>query len=110
MSDSSGKILVAVRPSVFASWFHHLLTRPFVEIDGVEYPVAWGTRTLDVAPGGHRISVYFRYRGQRSVRLGEGRAALAAADRLRVRAQLGVLNSSRFRITGPGVTMLSERG
>jgi hypothetical protein len=106
MSDFAGKLVVTVRPSLVASWFHHLLTRPFVDIDGIEHPVAWGTTALHVGPGARRISVFFRYRGQHAARLGEGGAELPAVgpQGLRVRAQLGVRNGSPFHVTGPGVS------
>ncbi|MFF7636958.1 hypothetical protein ACFZB9_27990 [Kitasatospora sp. NPDC008050] len=107
MSDSPAHLDITVRPSGFAAVFHHLFTFPVVEVDDTEHRTSWGAATtLRLTPGEHRLSVYFRYRGQHAARLGEGRAVLTAdgPPRLRVRAQLGVRNSSAFRITGEGVS------
>jgi hypothetical protein len=107
MSESVSQLTVTVRPSLPAAWFHHLLTHPVIELDGIGHPARWGTNTLAVeADLPHRLSVFFRYRGQHSARLGEGRTELTAAapgTTAAVRAQLGVRNSSTFRITGPAV-------
>ncbi|MGF1431609.1 hypothetical protein [Kitasatospora sp. LaBMicrA B282] len=107
MAAAPQQLRITVRPSPLAAGFHHLLTFPVVELDGVARRIVWGAPTaLPLTGPQHRLSVYFRYRGQRSTRLGEGRAVLetvAAPAVLEVRAQLGVRNSSTFRITGPGV-------
>ncbi|MDH6142363.1 MULTISPECIES: hypothetical protein [Kitasatospora] len=107
MSESAAQLVVTVRPSMSAAWFHHLLTRPVIELDGTEHPARWGANALRIeADHPHQLSVFFRYRGQQSARLGEGRSELTAAapgSAAAVRAQLGVRNSSTFRITGPAV-------
>jgi hypothetical protein len=102
MSEHLVQLTVTVRPSLPAAWFHHLLTRPVIELDGTEHPARWGANALAVAADQpHRLCVFFRYRGQRSARLGEGRVELPTAapgTLAAVRAQLGVRNSSTFRI------------
>ncbi|MCC9305883.1 hypothetical protein LN042_01960 [Kitasatospora sp. RB6PN24] len=107
MSESVAQLVVTVRPSIPAAWFHHVLTRPVIELDGTEHPARWGANALPIeADHPHLLKVFFRYRGQRSARLGEGRSELTATvpgSATAVRAQLGVRNSSTFRITGPTV-------
>ncbi|GAA2929855.1 hypothetical protein GCM10020221_27110 [Streptomyces thioluteus] len=104
MLDTTAVVAVKVRPSPVAAWFHRLLTHPVVEVDGREYASAWGTREIPVTPGPHRISVYFRYRGQHRARLAESSREFTAEQgvrRVHITARLGPLNHSRFRIGDP---------
>ncbi|MEV0276422.1 hypothetical protein AB0I22_08575 [Streptomyces sp. NPDC050610] len=97
---------IDVRPSPVAAWFHHLLTRPVIEVDGRECAAKWGAAKIPVRPGEHRLSVYFRYRGQKSARLAEAGADFAvdeASTGLHVAVRLGPRNGDRFRIDGPAV-------
>lgn len=104
MVDQGVVVAVEVRPSPVAAWFHHLLTHPVIEVDNRAYAAKWGTAEITVPAGSHRISVYFRYRGQKNARLAEaGRefSAEPAARRVDITARLGVRNDSRFRIGYP---------
>ncbi|MEU8693775.1 hypothetical protein [Streptomyces sp. NPDC048665] len=95
------RLSVLIRPSRMAQPFHLLFTRPFVDIDGVEIPAQWGTMEIPIIAGSHEISVYFRYRGQKSARLGSGRAEFTtdgSSDVLPVSAVLGTRNGSPFRV------------
>ncbi|MFG2227492.1 hypothetical protein [Streptomyces sp. NPDC048644] len=97
-------VTVCVVASPLAAWFHHLLTRPVVVIDGREHPVRWGQRETRagrarVAPGLHRLCVAFRYRWQRKARLGATCEEFTAdGTPVGFTAQLGVRNGSGFRI------------
>ncbi|MFI6347794.1 hypothetical protein [Streptomyces sp. NPDC050560] len=93
-----------IKPSAFAAVFHRLLTRPVVEIDGTEHESAWGAGEVSVPPGEHRVGVYFRYRGQRTARLGASEAAFAAGPgaRMLLSARLGAANGSVFRLSLSG--------
>ncbi|MEX2972448.1 hypothetical protein [Streptomyces sp. C184] len=104
MADQTAVVEVHVKPSLIASWFHHLLTNPVIEVDGQEYPAKWGTSKVTVTPGTHRISVYFRYRGQKNARLAEASKEFSTAEAssgVRVTASLGPRNGSRFRFEEP---------
>ncbi|MFD6938293.1 hypothetical protein ACFXPW_11840 [Streptomyces goshikiensis] len=95
------KMLVRIRPSLIALPFHRVFTRPLVEIDGIEREAAWGTTEIPVGAGEHQLAVYFRYRGQRTARLGLGRKDFTvdgSIPELRVTAQLGPRNGSAFRV------------
>ena len=35
--------------------------KPIVAIDGIEYATHWGEQFLEVAPGMHKIEIYFQY-------------------------------------------------
>jgi hypothetical protein len=97
------KVLVDIRPSLVALPFHRAFTRPVVEIDGVEWPAKWGTTEVPVEEGAHEIAVFFRYKGQRSARLGVGTDELTVHDapgtQPRVTARLGPRNGSSFKVT-----------
>ncbi|MFE9249935.1 hypothetical protein [Streptomyces sp. NPDC007088] len=107
MGVESVVAVMTVKPSAFAAPFHHLLTRPVVEVDGLAYEGRWGTWEIPLslgsgAPGEHRVTVYFRYRTQRTARLGESWVDIAVAPterRVRLTARLGPANGSTFRIT-----------
>ncbi|MFJ5927953.1 hypothetical protein ACIQF6_35700 [Kitasatospora sp. NPDC092948] len=94
-------LVVEVRPHWFTAWFHRMATVPVVDVDGVQSRVRWGVNRVPVAAGRHTVSVWFRYRGQRAVRLGAGACELTVADGAQapVSARLGVRNSSRFTVT-----------
>jgi len=95
------KLVIDIQPSLVALPFHRLFTTPLVDIDGAETPAVWGTTELAVDTGPHQIRVYFRYRGQRNARLGEGRLEFSVAGpdaETRLKATLGVRNGSSFRI------------
>lgn len=95
------KLLVHIRPSLIALPFHRVFTRPLVEIDGVEREAAWGTTEVPIDAGAHRLAVYFRYRGQRTARLGVGREEFTvdgSMPELLVTARLGPRNGSSFRV------------
>ncbi|WP_369388972.1 hypothetical protein AB5J72_16265 [Streptomyces sp. CG1] len=97
------RLSVEIRPSRMARPFHLAFTRPFVDIDGTEIPAQWGTTEIPVTSGPHEIAVYFRYRGQKSARLGIGRAEFTAdgsSDSLpvSVSAVLGTRNGSPFKV------------
>lgn len=97
-------VAVEVRPSPVAAWFHHFLTYPVVELDGREYVMKWGTGKIPVAAGQHRISVFFRYRGQKSTHLAEASREFTVGGtdrRVSITARLGARNGSRFRIGEP---------
>ncbi|MGW1197796.1 hypothetical protein ACWD4B_18445 [Streptomyces sp. NPDC002536] len=97
-------VAVEVRPFPTAALFHHLLTYPVVEIDGREYAMKWGTQDIPVTAGQHRISVFFRYRGQKSTHLAQASREFTvdgAARRVSLAARLGPRNGSRFRISEP---------
>jgi hypothetical protein len=104
MEEQSVKIVLDVKPSLIAAWFHRLLTNPVVEIDGSRADVtSWGRTALRTAPGKHHLTVYFRYRGQKTARLGESTAVIEArsGQELHVVARLGPRNGSDFRILTP---------
>ncbi|MCB5908223.1 hypothetical protein [Streptomyces pinistramenti] len=108
VGEGAGSVVtVRVVASPLTAWFHHLLTRPVVVIDGREYAARWGRRATRagkarVAPGTHRLCVAFRYRGQRTARLGESCAEFTAGGTpLGITARLGARNGSRFRIGEP---------
>ncbi|MER5342874.1 hypothetical protein ACFRFU_22315 [Streptomyces sp. NPDC056704] len=72
-----------------------------MDVDGTESAAQWGTTEIPVTTGPHEIAVYFRYRGQKTARLGIGRAEFTvdgSADPLVVRAVLGVRNGSPFKV------------
>jgi hypothetical protein len=72
-----------------------------MDIDGTESSAQWGTTEVPVATGPHEIAVYFRYRGQKSARLGVGRAEFrvdGSSGPVVVRAVLGVCNGSPFKV------------
>jgi hypothetical protein len=110
MNAEGAVVAVEVRPSAFAAVFHWLFTRPAVTIDGQEHVGKWGTwgsARITVAPGTHRVRVYFRYRGQHRSRLGESGTEFsvgASARHVTIRARLGPLNGDTFRIAPPVVT------
>ncbi|MGW5481530.1 hypothetical protein [Streptomyces sp. NPDC004008] len=95
-------VLVDIRPSLVAQLFHRAFTRPVVEIDGVERPAKWGTTEVSIEPGAHEIAVFFRYKGQRAARLGEGTGEFTVPDNAhtqpRVTARLGPRNGSSFKV------------
>ncbi|WP_280717570.1 hypothetical protein [Kitasatospora sp. MAP5-34] len=96
------KLIVDIRPSLIALPFHRAFTRPVIELDGSETVTAWGATELPVGTGPHRISVYFRYRGQRAARLGIGRTEITVDGStavVRLTARLGPRNGSNFTIT-----------
>ena len=104
MDTQRAVIVVHVRPSYLAYWFHRLFTRPVVEVDGQERTGPWGVLEVPVSEGEHRLGVYFRYRGQSRARLGESSRDItvrASDRRLAVKATLGPLNGSSFRISEP---------
>ncbi|MEU2780140.1 hypothetical protein ABZ646_46970, partial [Streptomyces sp. NPDC007162] len=96
------KVLFDIRPSLVALPFHRALTRPVVEIDGVERPARWGTTEVSVEAGVHEVAVFFRYKGQRVARLGVSTEELTvqgdAGTQPRVTARLGPRNGSSFEI------------
>ncbi|WP_055527824.1 hypothetical protein [Streptomyces graminilatus] len=96
------KVLFDIRPSLVALPFHRALTRPVVEIDGVERPAIWGTTEVSVEPGVHEVAVFFRYKGQRAARLGVNTEELTVrggtGTQPRVTARLGPRNGSSFEI------------
>ncbi|MFF2513645.1 hypothetical protein [Streptomyces sp. NPDC058086] len=96
------KVLVDIRPSLVALPFHRAFTRPVVEIDGVEWPARWGTTEVSVEAGAHEMAVFFRYKGQRTARLGVGTEELTvhsdAGTQPRVMARLGPRNGSSFKV------------
>ncbi|WP_445528452.1 hypothetical protein [Streptomyces cyslabdanicus] len=105
MVDPSAHFVVTVQASPVAAWFHHLFTRPVIEIDGTEHAAKWGTTDIAVTSGVHHVSVYFRYRGQSRARLAEAGRDVPTGDggrRMSVHARLGPRNGSSFRITAPG--------
>ncbi|MFC5724849.1 hypothetical protein ACFP1Z_32345 [Streptomyces gamaensis] len=73
-----------------------------MNVDGAETRARWGRTEIPVTAGQHQIAVYFRYRGQRTARLGEGRGEFTVGDgspeRMRASAALGVRNGSSFRL------------
>ncbi|QIY99313.1 hypothetical protein HEP87_42050 [Streptomyces sp. S1D4-11] len=76
-------------------------TRPFMDVDGTELAAQWGTTEIPVTAGSHEIAVYFRYRRQKTARLGIGWAEFTvdgSSDPLVVRAVLGVRNGSPFKV------------
>jgi hypothetical protein len=97
------RVLVDIRPSLVALPFHRAFTRPVVEIDGVEWPARWGTTEVQVEAGAHEIAVFFRYKGQRTARLGMGTQELTVREDTstppRVTTRLGPRNGSNFKIT-----------
>ncbi|MEV7777549.1 hypothetical protein [Kitasatospora sp. NPDC088351] len=96
------RLSVDIRASLVARAFHHAFTRPVVAIDGVEAPAVWGRTRLPVEPGPHRLAVYFRYRGQRTARLGLGQSEFTADTAVpgpHATARLGPRNGSHFRVT-----------
>ncbi|MYW01006.1 hypothetical protein GT354_22515 [Streptomyces sp. SID3343] len=98
--------MISVKPSPVAAWFHHLLTKPVIELDGTEHVAKWGKQEIPVPPGDHRISVYFRYRGQADARLAEASTQFITGQtsrRVEITAGLGPLNGSGFRIGEPAV-------
>ncbi|MEU1630345.1 hypothetical protein ABZ746_34645 [Streptomyces sp. NPDC020096] len=104
MSNARAVVLVTIKPSPVAAWFHHLLTTPIVEIDGREHVAKWGTAEIAVGPGDHRMSVYFRYRWQERARLAEASRQFsveAVEDRVHIGVRLGPRNGSTFRIAEP---------
>ncbi|MGY5131097.1 hypothetical protein ACWGJW_01525 [Streptomyces nigrescens] len=102
MADQTAVVEVLVKPSPIAAWFHHLLTQPFIEVDGRKYAAKWGTSRVSVTPGTHRISVYFRYRGQKRARLAEASKEFSMAEAcMHVTARLGPRNGSTFRFEEP---------
>ncbi|MET7898545.1 hypothetical protein [Streptomyces mirabilis] len=95
------RLSIEIRPSWIARPFHLAFTRPFMDVDGTESAAQWGTTEIPVSTGPHEIAVYFRYRGQKTARLGIGRAEFTvegSADPLVVRAVLGVRNGSPFKV------------
>ncbi|MEV0260081.1 hypothetical protein AB0I49_01875 [Streptomyces sp. NPDC050617] len=104
MAEQRAVVIIDVRPSPVAAWFHHLLTSPVIEVDGREYPAKWGTAKVPVSPGEHRLTVYFRYRGQKRARLAEAGKDFAVdetSSAVDVAVRLGPRNGSRFRIGEP---------
>jgi hypothetical protein len=104
MNSDGGVLSVTVKPSWSAAWFHHLLTRPVVEVDGREFPARWGTVDVPVGGGEHRVAVFFRYRWQQNARLAESSVEFSAdahARRVSLTARLGARNGSRFRMGAP---------
>lgn len=106
MHDQGAVVSVNVTPSLIAAWFHRLFTHPVVEIDGQEQATRWGTTEITVAPGEHRMSVFFRYRRQHHTRLAETTREFSTDSDVRrvdITARLGPRNGSRFRIGTPAV-------
>ncbi|MEU8780676.1 hypothetical protein [Streptomyces sp. NPDC048637] len=102
MADQTAVVEVLVKPSPIAAWFHYLMTHPVIEVDGQKYAVKWGTSRVPVTPGTHCISVYFRYRGQKSARLAEASKEFSIAEAcMHVTARLGPRNGSTFRFEEP---------
>ncbi|MFH8982258.1 hypothetical protein [Streptomyces varsoviensis] len=104
MADSRAVVAVDVRPSPIAAWFHRLLTSPVIELDGRAHAARWGTATIPVSPGEHRLTVYFRYRGQKRARLAAAEKDFAvdeASSAVDIAVRLGPRNGSRFRIGEP---------
>ncbi|GAA1918745.1 hypothetical protein [Streptantibioticus ferralitis] len=102
MCDQRAVVAVSVKPWFVAAWFHYLLTNPVIEADGREHVAEWGLNEIPLAPGAHCISVYFRYRGQRSARLAEASKGFmigGAERRVEITAKLGPRNGARFRIS-----------
>ncbi len=80
------------------------MTNPVIEVDGKEYAAKWGTSEVTVTRGTHRISVYFRYRGQKNARLAEASkefSTAGASSGVQVTATLGPRNGSTFRFEEP---------
>ncbi|MFC5201992.1 hypothetical protein [Streptomyces kaempferi] len=95
------RLNIEIRPSWIARPFHLAFTRPFMDVDGTESAAWWGTTEVPVTAGPQDIAVYFRYRGQKSARLGIGSAAFVvdgSSDPLALRAVLGVRNGSPFKV------------
>ncbi|MEV6794410.1 hypothetical protein AB0M87_21015 [Streptomyces sp. NPDC051320] len=104
MIGPAAHLVVNVAASPIAAWFHHLFTRPVVEIDGSEHAARWGTTEIPLVSGGHRLNVYFRYRWQNNTRLAESSSDFAVGNgsrRVSVDVQLGSRNGSCFRIEAP---------
>ncbi|MEU6438939.1 hypothetical protein [Streptomyces sp. NPDC047046] len=101
MAEQSANVIIDVKPSLIAAWFHHIFTVPVVEIDDSRTEVAsWGRSTVSAGPGKHRVSVYFRYRGQKTARLGESSAEFEVIDgeSAHIEARLGPRNGSSFHV------------
>ncbi|MGW3173900.1 hypothetical protein [Streptomyces sp. NPDC001153] len=104
MNGNGAVLSVTVKPSLSAAWFHHLLIRPVVEVDGREFPARWGTVDVPIGSGEHRVAVFFRYRWQQDARLAESSVEFSAdaqARRVALAARLGARNGSRFRVGAP---------
>ena len=76
------------------------LARPFVTIDGVEHRQSWSEpSTYELAPGGHELTAFIRYRGTRSaLGIGRRRVELGAEQHLRLRARNGWANHMPFEL------------
>ena len=96
MTSEDAVITVTVAPH----WVNGLLlrpaARPVVQIDGDDHVTRWGSAvTVTVPAGTHRIRVFFRYRGTRSVLGATQRDVdVAAGDSWRFVAKHGRTNGS----------------
>ena len=52
---------IEVKTGFFPLAFLLFLCTPTIEIDGVPEKRAWGRSRFEVAPGKHRVKIYFRY-------------------------------------------------
>lgn len=96
-----GRINVTMKPSWLSAWFLRLAARPFVCVDGREYPAKWGVDVgVDVAPGRHLIAGGIRYPGFSSL-LGARDVEIDVADGSTTSfvARNGFVNSEPFYLT-----------
>lgn len=87
-------LTVLARPHWVNGWLLTPAARPYLRLDGVERPLAWGEPcTVRVAPGVHTLQTFWRYRGVRSP-LGTGTLTVEAHEGgdLFVLARNGPLN------------------
>ncbi len=56
-----GLIKVCTECLPLSSYSVRHLVHPVIEIDGTPHKNSWGTYTFPVAPGTHRIAVYYRW-------------------------------------------------
>lgn len=88
------------------SWMQVFLfaVAPRLVVDGSEMKAAWGERTFAVAPGEHRVEVYFPYFGGRA---GKAATSVTLAPghgvRLTYRAPAVVTSSGRLTVGTPAI-------
>lgn len=94
-------ISVTPRPYWVSTWLLRPMARPFVVIDGAEYPARWGADlTVAVSEGPHSVGVGMRYRGFKAL-LGvrEKKVDLRGGFPVRLNACNGLFNSEPFYLT-----------